>query len=84
MNDFYIPCKYIRMIKALKKLKLDINEKASRHAKAECLTNKQKITVPRHPSKEINKGTVKNICVFLIKKGYPKQEVVEALNIKKF
>lgn len=71
------------MIKALKKLGLDVNEKASRHAKAECLTNKEKTTIPRHPSKEINNGTVKNICDFLLVKEYPAQKILEALGIKK-
>ena len=71
------------MIKALKKLGLHVNEKASRHAKAECLTNKAKITIPRHPNKEINKGTVKNICDFLLAKEYSAQKIIEALWIKK-
>ena len=71
------------MIRALKKLGLDVNERASRHAKAECLKNKEKTTIPRHPSKEINKGTVKNICDFLLAKEYPIQKILEALGIKK-
>lgn len=83
MSDFYISCRYDRMIKALKKLGLDVNEKASKHTKAECFTNKEKTTVPRHPSKGINKRTVKNICDFLLAKGYPMQKILEVLEIKK-
>lgn len=71
------------MIGALKKLGLDVNEKTSRHSKAECLTNKEKTTIPRHPNKEINKGTVKNICDFLLAKEYSAQKILEALGIKK-
>ena len=83
MSDFYISCKYNRMIKALRRLGLNINEKASNHTKAEDIETKDKITVPRHPSKELNKATVKNICDFLVEKGYSKQKILEALDIKK-
>ena len=71
------------MIKALRRLGLDVNERASNHAKAEDLKTKEKVTIPRHPSKEINKATVKNICDFLLKVGYSRQEILEALGIKK-
>ena len=82
MSKFYISCTYNRMIKALKRLGLDVNERASNHAKAEDLKTKDKITIPRHPSKELNKATVKNICDFLVKKGYSEEEVSKALGIK--
>ena len=43
------------MIRALKKLGLDVNERASRHAKAECFRNKEKTTIPDIQAKKSTK-----------------------------
>lgn len=74
--DFFFPCKRKKMLNALAKLRFHIKEKA-KHTKAECTKNGKKTTIPRHT--EIKRETVKNICDFLLKKDFKKEEILKNL-----
>ncbi len=75
MSDFYKPYKRKKLLRALKKIGLDIKEK-SKHTKAECIHNGKKTTVPRHT---VIKSEVTNkIYEFLLDK-FQKEEIEKIL-----
>lgn len=70
--SFFFPCKYKNLIRALKKLGLDVKEGA-RHTRAECIYNGNKTTIPRHAN--IKREVVKKICDFLIEKNFKEEQI---------
>lgn len=74
---FFFPCKYKKLINALKKLGLDVQEGA-KHSRAECVRNGNKTTIPRHNN--IKREVVKKICNFLLEKNYKEEEILKLLN----
>ena len=75
--SFFFHCKYKKLINALKKLGLDVQE-GSKHSRAECIHNGNKTTIPRHNN--IKREVVKKICDFLLEKNYKEEEILKLLN----
>lgn len=76
MSDFYFPCKRKKVLKALKKLGLSI-EQGAKHDLAECITNGKKTTIPRHT--EIKREIVDSIASFLLDKDFERQQLLDLL-----
>jgi len=77
MGEFYFPCKYTRVIRALKKLGLNIKE-GKKHTTAECIHNGRKTTVPRHKKKDIKSEVMDEIGNFLLDK-FQKEKIKKYL-----
>lgn len=76
MSIFYFPCKRKKILKALKKLGLEVSH-GSKHDVAKCISNGGKTTIPRHT--EIKREIVKSIADFLLEKEIEKQELLKLL-----
>jgi len=76
MSDFYFPCKRRKILKALKKLGLSV-ENSAKHDLAKCIHNGKKTTIPRHT--EIKREIVDNIAHFLLDKGFERQRLLNLL-----
>lgn len=76
MSDFYFPCKRKKILKALKKLGLLI-ENGSKHDLAMCVSNGKKTTVPRHS--EIKREIVQSISEFLLDKDFEREKLLKLL-----
>lgn len=76
MSLFYFPCKRKKLLKVLKKLRLEVSHGA-KHDVAKCVHNGGKTTVPRHI--EIKREIVKSIADFLLEKEIEKQELLKLL-----
>jgi len=74
--SFFFPCKYKKVIGVLKSFGLVINER-KKHAKAECVTNGKKTTIPRHT--EVKREIVKSICDFLLEKDFKEEEILRKM-----
>lgn len=74
--NFFFPCKYKKMIQALSSLGLDVKQR-KKHTKAECITNGQKTTIPRHT--DVKRENVKTICDFLLRKDFKEEEILKRL-----
>ena len=74
--NFYFPCKWKKLINALKKLGLDLRE-GGNHTRAECVHNGRKTTIPRH--NEIKSDIVKSIRDFLLEKDFKDEEIIKLL-----
>jgi predicted RNA binding protein YcfA (HicA-like mRNA interferase family) len=78
MSDFYFPCKYRRVVKALKKMGLDIKEQRN-HTKAECIHNGKKTTIPRHMNRDVKSEIMNNIGNFIIEKDLDREKFKKLL-----
>lgn len=76
MGEFYFPCKKSKMMKALKKLGLSV-ENGSKHDLTKCIKNGGKTTIPRH--KEIKREIVESIADFLLDKDFDRKKLLELL-----
>ncbi|MEK7067176.1 MAG: type II toxin-antitoxin system HicA family toxin [Patescibacteria group bacterium] len=76
MTDFYFPCKRKKLLKALKKLGLSL-ENGSKHDLAKCIHNGKKTTIPRH--KEIKREIVDSIASFLLDKDFERKKLLDLL-----
>ncbi|MFA5086274.1 MAG: hypothetical protein WC468_01600 [Candidatus Paceibacterota bacterium] len=76
MSDFYFSIKKNKLIKALKKLGLSI-ENGSKHDLAKCIHNGGKTTIPRH--NEIKREIVESISSFLLDKEFDRQKLLDLL-----
>ncbi len=76
MSDFYFPCKRKKILKALKKLGLLI-ENGAKHDLAQCVHNGKKTTIPRH--NEIKREIVESIASFLLDKNFEKEKLLELI-----
>ena len=76
MSDFYFPCKRKKILKALKKLGLLI-ENGAKHDLAQCVLNGKKTTIPRH--NEIKREIVESIASFLLDKNFEKEKLLELI-----
>ena len=72
--DKYFPCKYNKIVRALKKLGLSVVE-GKRHSLAECIPNGRKTTIPRHRNKDIKPEIVKSIIEFLLEKKFEEEKI---------
>lgn len=77
MGDFSFPCKYKKLIRALRKLGFLV-EHASRHDLAKCVHNGHKTTIPRH--NEVKREIVQSIADFLLEKDIPHQKLLKLLH----
>lgn len=75
--SLFFPCKYKKLINALKKFGFDIKQGA-KHTKAECVHNGHKTTIPRH--NKIKSEVVKSICDFLLEKEFEEKEINKYLH----
>ena len=75
--SFFFPCKYKKLISALKKFGLDVQEK-KKHTKAECVHNGRKTTIPRHNN--VKREVVKKICDFLLEKEIKENDILKHLS----
>lgn len=76
MGIFSFPCKRKKLISALRKLGLVV-ENGSKHDLAKCIHNGGKTTIPRH--NEIKRETVKSIADFLLDKEFEKEKLLDLL-----
>ncbi len=76
MGNFSFSCKRKKLVKALRKLGLVI-ENGSKHDLAKCIHNGSKTTIPRH--NEIKRETVKSITDFLLDKEVEKEKLLNLL-----
>ena len=76
MSEFYFSCKRKKLIKALKKLGLSIEEGA-KHDLAKCINNGRKTTIPRHT--EIKREIVESVASFLLDKDFNKENLLTLL-----
>ena len=74
--SFNFPCKRKKLINALIKLGLQVEE-GSKHTRAECIHNGRKTTIPRH--KEIKREVVKSICDFVLEKDFKEENILKLL-----
>jgi len=79
MSEFFVSRDRKLVIGALRKLGLSLKD-GSRHTKAECISNKNKTTIPRHS--KIKREIVNSVCDFLIKKNYDKEKLKNFLKIR--
>jgi len=75
--SFFFPCKYKKLINALKKFGFDIQQRA-KHTKAECIHNGRKTTIPRHNN--VKREIVKKICDFLLEKEFEEKDILKYLS----
>lgn len=76
MGIFSFPCKRKKLIKALRKLGLVV-ENGSKHDLAKCIHNGGKTTIPRH--NEIKREIVNSIADFLLDKKFEKEKLLNLL-----
>ncbi|MBI4836804.1 MAG: type II toxin-antitoxin system HicA family toxin [Candidatus Portnoybacteria bacterium] len=76
MSEFCFPSKRKKIVKALKKLGLSI-ENGAKHDFAKCIHNGKKTTIPRH--KEIKREIVESIASFLLDKDFERQKLLDLL-----
>ena len=69
--------KYRKVINGLTHFGFCIKEGA-KHAKAECIKNGNKTTVPRH--NKVKREIVRNICKLLFEKGFDEVEIKKRLD----
>lgn len=76
MGIFSFPCKRKKLISALRKLGLVV-ENGSKHDLVKCIHNGGKTTIPRH--NEIKREIVNSIADFLLDKDFEKERLLNLL-----
>ena len=76
MSDFFFPVKRKKVLRALKKLGLSI-ENGAKHDLALCIPNGKKTTIPRQ--REIKREIVDSIATFLLDKDFEREKLLKLL-----